>query len=145
LAIRNGPTGTSYDAALAQLAILGYPNRELCEATTSQIAEAVAVRRGTDATGFSYRFVREDDFGKPEAACVMCSFWVAQALARLGRTSDAQNILARVLAAANHVGLFSEHFFPQQETQCGNFPQAYSHLGLINAAVAARPPWTEVL
>lgn len=144
-AIRNGPGDGSYDAALAQLAILGYPNRQLCEVTTSHIATNLAVRQGGDPTGFFYRYVREDDFGKPEAAFVMCSFWVAQALARLGRTSETQDILTRALAAANHLGLYSEHFIPQTATQCGNFPQAYSHVGLINAVFAASPPWTEVL
>lgn len=144
-AVHNGPTDHSYDAALAQLAILSYPYRQLREATTVRIMQDLAVRQSAEPTGFFCRYVREDDFGKPDAAFVMCSFWVAQALARLGRISEAQALLARVLVSANHVGLLSEHFIPQAATQCGNFPQAYSHVGLINAAFAASPPWTEVL
>ncbi|OGW51174.1 MAG: hypothetical protein A2V62_01690 [Nitrospirae bacterium RBG_19FT_COMBO_58_9] len=89
--------------------------------------------------------MREDDFGKPEAAFVICSFWIAQALARVGRIPEARTILEQVLLAANHVGLFSEHFVPATHTQCGNFPQAYSHVGLINAAFAVSPPWSDVL
>ncbi|MCP9462337.1 MAG: hypothetical protein NNA24_09880, partial [Nitrospira sp.] len=83
--------------------------------------------------------------GKPEAAFVICSFWIAQALARLDRTAEARAILDHVLSSANHVGLFSEHFIPSTRTQCGNFPQAYSHIGLINAAFAVSPPWSEIL
>ncbi|THJ23660.1 MAG: glycoside hydrolase family 15 protein [Nitrospira sp. CG24E] len=144
-AVRNGPSDFSYDAALAQLPILGYPNRQLGESTVLQIARELAFRHGSDDTGFFYRYVREDDFGKPEGAFVICSFWIAQALARLGRMPEARTILDRVLVAANHVGLFSEHFIPATKIQCGNFPQAYSHVGLINAAFAVSPPWSDVL
>lgn len=144
-AIRNGPSDLSSDAALAQLPILGYPNRQLCETTVMHIAHELSLRQGATNTGFFYRYIREDDFGKPEAAFVICSFWIAQAYARLGRLPEARTILDRVLLAANHVGLFSEHFIPATSTQCGNFPQAYSHVGLINAAFAISPPWSDVL
>jgi GH15 family glucan-1,4-alpha-glucosidase len=53
--------------------------------------------------------------------------------------------MANVVTAANSVGLFSEHYLPQQRLQLGNFPQAYSHVGLINAAFALSPPWGDVL
>jgi GH15 family glucan-1,4-alpha-glucosidase len=144
-AVRNGPTDPSFDAALAQLPILGYPNRPLCESTVLHITRELSLRHGGEDTGFFYRYVRNDDFGKPEGAFVICSFWIAQALARLGCIEEARAILQRVLGAANHVGLFSEHFIPSSNTQCGNFPQAYSHVGLINAAFAVSPPWSDVL
>jgi len=144
-ALKNGPADFSDDAALAQLPILGYPNRELCESTVLHITRELSLRRGNEDTGFFYRYVRNDDFGKPEGAFVICSFWIAQALARLGRVPEARTILDRVLLAANHVGLFSEHFIPATNSQCGNFPQAYSHVGLINAAFAVSPPWSDVL
>jgi len=144
-AVRNGPTDPTFDAALAQLPILGYPNRALCESTVLHITRELSLRHGGEDTGFFYRYVRNDDFGKPEGAFVICSFWIAQALARLGCMEEARAILQRVLGAANHVGLFSEHFIPSSNTQCGNFPQAYSHVGLINAAFAVSPPWSDVL
>jgi len=144
-AIRNGPSDFTDDAALAQLPILGYPNSRLSESTVLHIVRELALRDGSDDTGFFYRYVREDDFGKPEGAFVICSFWIAQALARLGRMPEARTILDRVLVAANHVGLFSEHFLPATKIQCGNFPQTYSHVGLINAAFAVSPPWSDVL
>ena len=144
-AVRNGPEDLSHDAALAQLAILGYPDRPLCESTVLQIVRELALKQGNSETGFFYRYTREDDFGKPEGAFVICSFWIAQALARLGRMSEARNILDQVIKASNYVGLFSEHFVPATGMQCGNFPQAYSHVGLINAAFAVSPPWSDVL
>ncbi len=144
-AVRNGPTDPTFDAALAQLPILGYPNRPLCESTVTQITRELSLRIGGEDTGFFYRYVRNDDFGKPEGAFVICSFWIAQALARLGWVDEARTILNRVLTASNHVGLFSEHFIPSTKTQCGNFPQAYSHVGRINAAFAVSPPWSTVL
>jgi GH15 family glucan-1,4-alpha-glucosidase len=144
-ALRNGPTDSSDDAALAQLPILGYPNRELCESTVLHITRELAFRRGSEDTGFFYRYVQHDDFGKLEGAFVICSFWIAQALARLGRIPEARTILNHVLDIANHVGLLSEHFIPATNTQCGTLPQAYSHVGLINGAFAVSPPWNDVL
>jgi GH15 family glucan-1,4-alpha-glucosidase len=143
--VRNGPDDSSHNAALAQLAILGYPDRKLCESTVSQIIRELSLKQENAETGFFYRYVRDDDFGKPKGAFVICSFWIAQALARLGRGTEARIILDRVLAAANYVGLFSEHFVHETSTQCGNFPQAYSHVGLINAAFAVSLPWSDVL
>lgn len=141
-AVCNGPKDTTPDAALAQLAILGYPDHTLCETTVKYIVSHLSLKTNP---GFFYRYVREDDFGKPDAAFVVCSFWIAQALARLGRVKEARATLDHVIAAANHVGLFSEHFIPDTRIQCGNFPQAYSHVGLINAAFAVSPPWSDVL
>jgi GH15 family glucan-1,4-alpha-glucosidase len=64
---------------------------------------------------------------------------------KLGRLSEAQQVMSQVMPAANGVGLLSEHFLPQVRLQLGNFPQAYSHVGLINAAFALSPPWSEML
>ncbi len=143
--IRNGPNDDTYDASLSQLSVLGYPNEPLCEATTTHIARELALRQDDQDTGFFYRYVREDDFGRPDGAFVICSFWVAQALAHLGRLAQARAILAQVMDGANGLGLFAEHYVPGTRTQSGNFPQAYSHVGLINAAFAASPSWSDVL
>jgi len=124
---------------------LGYPDRHLCESTVLHIVEDLALKRDDADTGFFYRYVRKDDFGTPESAFVICSFWIAQALARLGRLAEARHILDRVRAAANHAGLFSEHFMPGSNIQSGNFPQVYSHVGMINATFAVSPPWSDVL
>ncbi|NJL25799.1 MAG: hypothetical protein HC902_11900 [Calothrix sp. SM1_5_4] len=76
---------------------------------------------------------------------MICSFWIAQGLAATGRQEEARSLLASLTTAANPVGLFSEHYLPAKALQLGNFPQAYSHVGMINAAFAASPAWTEVL
>jgi GH15 family glucan-1,4-alpha-glucosidase len=143
--LRNGPKDDTYDASLAQAAILGFPNRDVCESTMQSIARALAVQTGGKETGFYFRYLRTDDFGRPQSSFVICSFWVVQGLARLGRMAEAQQIMAQVLTGANHLGLFAEHFVPETRTQLGNFPQAYSHVGLINAAFAVSPSWTTVL
>ncbi len=144
-ALRNGPTDESYDASLAQLAILGFPDREVCDTTITQIKQALAVCRDGKETGFFFRYLRQDDFGKPQSSFVICSFWVVQALAKLGRLTEAKQIMNQILSGANGVGLFAEHFVPETRVQLGNFPQAYSHVGLINAAFAVSPPWSDVL
>jgi GH15 family glucan-1,4-alpha-glucosidase len=144
-ALRNGPTDESYDASLAQLAILGFPDREVCDTTITQIKHALAVRQDGKETGFFFRYLRQDDFGKPQSSFVICSFWVVQALAKLGRLAEAKQIMNQILTGANGVGLFAEHFVPETRVQLGNFPQAYSHVGLINAAFAVSPPWSDVL
>lgn len=144
-ALRNGPTDESYDASLAQLTILGFPDREVCDTTITQIKHALAVRQDGKETGFFFRYLRQDDFGKPQSSFVICSFWVVQALAKLGRLAEAKQIMNQILTGANGVGLFAEHFVPETRVQLGNFPQAYSHVGLINAAFAVSPPWSDVL
>lgn len=143
--LRNGPKDPSYDAALSLATILRLPRDELCTATVRDIQKHLALGPARPESSFFYRYVREDDFGKPGSAFVICSFWVAQALARLGHKDEARGILEDAVQAANHVGLLAEHFQPQSRTQLGNFPQAYSHVGLINAAFAVSPPWSEVL
>jgi GH15 family glucan-1,4-alpha-glucosidase len=143
--LRNGPQDDTYDASLAQAAILGFPNREVCEATMQSIERGLSVQAGGKDTGFYFRYLRTDDFGRPQSSFVICSFWVVQGLARLGRLAEAQQIMTQVLTGANHLGLLSEHFVPETRTQLGNFPQAYSHVGLINAAFAVSPPWSSVL
>jgi GH15 family glucan-1,4-alpha-glucosidase len=144
-AIRNGPKDASFDASLAMAVPLRFPREELCGATVSGIQKNLAMGPTRPHSSWFYRYLRNDDFGRPESAFVICSFWVAQALARLGRMEEARSILEDLSKGANHVGLLSEHFHPGQGVQLGNFPQAYSHVGLINAAFAVSPPWSEVL
>lgn len=84
---------------------------------------------------FVYRYHDEDGVGGPEGAFVLCGFWLVEALALLGRLDEAREIFTAHAAAANHVGLLAEEILPDSRTLVGNFPQAFSHLGLINAAL----------
>lgn len=84
--------------------------------------------------GFMLRYRNADDFGETTSAFTICSFWWAEALALAGRLDDAIVIFDRMLARANALGLFSEDIEPENGELLGNFPQAYTHVGLINAA-----------
>lgn len=83
--------------------------------------------------GLFYRYVHQDDFGKPEATFLVCAFWYVDALACVGRIDDAVKTLDGILPYANHLGIFSEDV-GLDGSQWGNYPQTYSHVGLINAA-----------
>jgi GH15 family glucan-1,4-alpha-glucosidase len=85
--------------------------------------------------GLMLRYRHKDDFGDTTSAFSICSFWWAEALAMIGRLDDATALFYRLLGHANPVGLFSEDIEPRTGRLLGNFPQAYTHVGLINTAV----------
>nr|WP_297354942.1 glycoside hydrolase family 15 protein [uncultured Caldimonas sp.] len=87
------------------------------------------------------RYEAPDDFGKPETAFNICTFWRIDALARIGRKEQAREIFEAMLAARNHLGLLSEDTHPVTREMWGNFPQTYSMVGLINGAVRLSVPW----
>jgi GH15 family glucan-1,4-alpha-glucosidase len=94
----------------------------------------MAVKKALFYNGLVYRYINHDDFGKPASSFTMCTFWLIQALFRIGMKEDAKNILENLLACANHLGLYSEDIDFSTKRLLGNFPQAYSHLALINTA-----------
>jgi glucoamylase len=83
--------------------------------------------------GLFYRYKHYDDFGVPETTFLVCAFWYIDALACVGRIDDAMAILDKVQGFSNHLGIFSEDV-ALDGSQWGNFPQTYSHVGMINAA-----------
>ncbi len=85
--------------------------------------------------GLMLRYRHKDDFGDTTSAFSICSFWWAEALAMVGRLDDAVKLFYRLQGYANSVGLFSEDIEPHTGMLLGNFPQAYTHVGLINTAV----------
>jgi GH15 family glucan-1,4-alpha-glucosidase len=82
--------------------------------------------------GLFYRYKHYDDFGFPESTFLVCAFWYVDALACVGRVDDAMKNLDKLLSFSNHLGIFSEDV-TTDGSQWGNFPQTYSHVGLINA------------
>ena len=84
--------------------------------------------------GLFYRYKHTDDFGKPHATFLVCAFWYVEALACVGRLKDAMKYFESLTAYANHLGIFSEDVESSTGSMWGNFPQAYSHVGLMNAA-----------
>ncbi len=85
-------------------------------------------------TGLFYRYLHADDFGKPKTTFLICAFWYVEALACVGRVDDAIREFKNLLQYSNHLLLFSEDVDEDNGSQWGNFPQAYSHVGLMNAA-----------
>lgn len=85
--------------------------------------------------GLMLRYRNEDDFGETTSAFTICSFWWAEALALAGRIDEAIAVFRRVCSYVNPLGLFSEDIEPSTGTLLGNFPQAYTHVGLIHAAM----------
>jgi GH15 family glucan-1,4-alpha-glucosidase len=104
-----------------------------------------AIARELDQQGWIQRYKLDDGFGKPEVAFVLCTLWYVEALAKLGRLGEAEKVLARSLGALSPLGLLAEDVDPRNLRQWGNFPQAYSHVGLIHAAFAASPHWSDVV
>jgi GH15 family glucan-1,4-alpha-glucosidase len=87
--------------------------------------------------GFVYRYsTREAPDGLPhhEGAFLICSFWLADNFALMGREKEARSMFERLLAIRNDVGLLAEEYDPAAKCFLGNFPQAFSHVGLINTA-----------
>lgn len=91
------------------------------------------------------RYEAPDDFGKPETAFNICTFWRIDALARIGRVEQAREIFEAMLKARNHLGLLSEDTHPVTGEMWGNFPQTYSMVGLINCAVRLSASWNSVV
>ncbi|MGW5464039.1 glycoside hydrolase family 15 protein [Streptomyces sp. NPDC003996] len=120
------------DASVLVLPLVGFTpaGGERMRSTINAIRD-----RLTDPQGMVYRYKASDD-GLPggEGAFVMCTFWLAQALAVAGEVDEAQSAFERAATAMNDVGLMAEEVDPATGELLGNFPQAFSHIGLINAA-----------
>ncbi|MFG2849020.1 glycoside hydrolase family 15 protein, partial [Kitasatospora sp. NPDC048296] len=119
------------DAAALHVGLRGFlpPDDPRVLATIDRI-EAELTRNG-----HVYRYLVEDGLSGEEGSFVFCTLWLASALALAGRTEAAAQYLDRVLGCANDLGLLAEEIDPATGEQLGNFPQGFSHLGVIGAAL----------
>ena len=122
------------DASLLLLPLVGFlpPG----DARVRGTVEAIERRLMVDGLVLRYDTSGTDD-GLPagEGAFLACSFWLADALVLLGRKADARRLFERLLALRNDVGLLAEEYDPRLKRQVGNFPQAFSHLALVDTAM----------
>ena len=119
------------DASTLQLIMMNYLNHDSDKAK-QHLANLEKELKSKD--GLFYRYVHQDDFGMPETTFLICAFWYVEALACVGRVSEAIDVFENILQYGNHLGLLSEDVDAETGSQWGNFPQAYSHVGLVNAA-----------
>ena len=131
--------GASVDASLLLLAEVGFLDAADPRFSTTVAAIEHDLRRD----GFIFRYVDADDFGAPENAFLVCSFWYVNALAALERRDEARALFEKLLALRNRHGLLAEHIDPKSGEQWGNFVQTYSMVGLINAAIRLSRRWDQ--
>jgi GH15 family glucan-1,4-alpha-glucosidase len=129
--------GDSLDASLLLLHDVGFLS---ADDPRFQLTVA-AVERELKRGDYVYRYIEADDFGEPENAFLVCTFWYIHALAALRRTEEARALFENLLARRNHLGLLAEHIDPRTGEQWGNFVQTYSMVGLINAAIRLSKRW----
>jgi GH15 family glucan-1,4-alpha-glucosidase len=130
--------GGKLDASNLMIPIVGFVPHDdpRARATFEAIAEDLSV------DGFVYRYITDgvDGLSGDEATFVICSFWLVECMARAGETDRARELFERLLGYCNDVGLLAEEIDPHSGELIGNFPQAFSHLGLIQAALALDQP-----
>ncbi|MDH3682775.1 MAG: glycoside hydrolase family 15 protein, partial [Acidimicrobiia bacterium] len=106
------------------------------------VATVEAVQRELTVDGLVQRYSVDDTgdgVGGEEGTFLLCSFWLVDALALMGRRNEATELFERLLGLRNDVGLLTEEFDPRANRHLGNFPQAFSHVGLASSAMTLCP------
>ncbi len=133
--------GEHLDASLLLLADIGFVDGNDPRFVATVDAIGKQLRHGD----YIFRYGNEDDFGRPETAFGICTFWYIEALAACGRRDEARELFENMLDQRNALGLLSEDIDPQSGELWGNFPQTYSLVGLIQAAMRLSRPWEDAL
>lgn len=130
------------DMPVADASSLVLPEIGLLPATHDAFLKTLeVVERRLMRNGFLLRYDEADDFGAPDNAFLLCTFWYIEALAAVGRVEEARELFENILARRNHVGLLSEDVDPRTGELWGNFPQTYSQVGLILCAMRLSRSW----
>ena len=95
----------------------------------------LAIQKDLEYKGLMFRYKNSDDFGIPSSTFTICSFWLIKSLYKIGRKEEAIEKFEKLLSYSNHLGLYSEDLDFNSKKLLGNFPQAYSHLALIDTAI----------
>ena len=131
--------GERLDASLLLLQDIGFVAADDPRYVATVEAVGRELRRGDTV----FRYAAPDDFGAPETGFTICTFWYIDALAAIGREDEARALFERALARRNPLGLLSEDMAVDGSEAWGNFPQTYSHVGLIIAAMRLSRGWQE--
>ncbi|WP_238335200.1 glycoside hydrolase family 15 protein [Kribbella amoyensis] len=128
----------AYGSKALDAAVLLIPQVGFLPADDARVVGTVdAIQRELSVDGFVQRYLTDtvdDGLSSGEGSFLICSFWLADALALIGRIGEARNLYAKLVALRNDVGLLAEEYDPTNKRMLGNFPQAFSHLGLVNTA-----------
>lgn len=131
--------GNTLDASLLLINELGFLSADDPRFAATVSAIEKELKRGN----FVFRYVEADDFGEPENAFVVCTFWYLYAIAALGRRDEARELFEHLLTCRTRLGLMAEHIAPATGEAWGNFVQTYSMVGLINSAIRLSIRWDE--
>ena len=131
--------GETMDASLLLLAEVGF----LEPADPRFISTVQRVEHDLRRGDFIFRYVEQDDFGTPQNAFLVCTFWYVDALASIGRRDEARALFVKLIAHCNRHGLLAEHIQPDTGELWGNFVQTYSMVGLVNSAIRLSIPWDD--
>lgn len=99
------------------------------------ISTVYAIEKELSNDGLLYRYKNQDDFGLPSSSFTICTFWFINSLYKIGEKQKAKQLFDKLLSYSNHLGLFSEDIDFKTKRLLGNFPQAYSHLALVETAI----------
>jgi len=99
------------------------------------VSTVLTIQKELEHDGLMFRYKNLDDFGTPKSAFTICSFWLINSLFKIGRKKEAKEKFDILLSYSNHLGLFSEDIDFETKRMLGNFPQAYSHLAIIETAI----------
>jgi GH15 family glucan-1,4-alpha-glucosidase len=131
-------SGDVVDASLLQLLDMQFIAPDDPRMLGTLAAAETELRRGCHML----RYAVEDDFGMPESAFNVCTFWLIEALHVTGRDADARELFEEMLSRRTGAGLLSEDIDPATGELWGNYPQTYSLVGMINCAVMLSKPWS---
>ena len=126
----------SYDSKHLDASVLLMEPYGFIDAKNEKYIKTVkAIEKELSNDGLMFRYKNKDDFGSPTSSFTVCTFWLIDSLFKIGEESKAKKMFNQLLKHSNHLNLFSEDIDFKSKRLLGNFPQAYSHLALIDTAI----------